>query len=107
VTQTCNATVQAIGACSPADAGESGVILAYWVSTVDDDPSPEVQSDAVDFRDATCWQMGLAPEDCTKEKADGYWRRLMVDTTRAYRKAQREGTLAAPPDPTMDGQNNP
>lgn len=108
VSQTCNATVQGIGACGAGDNGESGVLIAYWVSTIDDAPGdPNVASNAADLRDAICANFGITGAACTTAAADGALRKMMVEWVRAYRDGKAKAALAAPPVVALDAQSNP
>lgn len=104
--RTCDAQLQALGACSPANNGENGVIIVYWASSVDDDARPEVAADALDLRDAVCARLLGIYSGCTAAQADGAIRRLLVDLVREYRRQLVEAAQPAAADAALDNQGN-
>jgi len=108
LTQACNATVQSIGACGAGDNAEAGVLIAYWVSSIDDAPGDaDIASNALDFRDAVCSNFGIAPASCTAAAADGALRRYLENLVKAHRQAKKAAALPAQTAPVIDAQSNP
>jgi len=104
--QTCNATIQATGACSVGNNGVAGVLFGYWASLTDAAPAdPNIASDAIDLRDAICANFRIST--CTSAAADGAVRRYLEELVKAYRQAKQIQALSAPTSPTLDGQQNP
>jgi hypothetical protein len=107
VTQTCSATIQSVGACASADNAKSGILIAYWASSIDEAPADaDIASNAADLRDAICLNFGIAPVSCTKEAADGALRRFLEGMVRSYRAAKKVSALPAQAAPVLDSQGN-
>lgn len=108
VTINCTATVQSIGACAASDAGKSGVLIAYWVSSIDDAPGdPDTSSNAIDLRDALCARFSIPPGNCTAAAADGALRKLLVLLVENHRHSKKVVAVPVPTTPVLDGQGNP
>lgn len=106
ITTNCTAQIQSTGACGAGDAGESGALIAYWASLVDDAPAdPDIQSNALDLRDALCAHFGV--DSCTTTAADGALRRFLENIVKQHRKAKKEAAIVQPATPVLDAQSNP
>ena len=101
----CTATVQSIGACGVGDNAEAGVLIAYWASLTDDAPGDsEINSNAIDLRDAICAAYGITT--CTKESADGALRKYLEGLVKAYRNNKKVIAIPVQSNPIIDAQGN-
>ena len=108
INTNCTATVQATGACSAANNGVAGVLFGYWASLTDAAPADaDINSDAIDLRDAICNNFGIATASCTAAAADGAVRKYLESLVKSYRAQKKITALPAQSNPALDGQQNP
>jgi len=108
INTSCSATVQATGACSAANNGVAGVLFGYWVSLTDGAPADaDINSDAIDLRDAICSNFGIATANCTSATADGAVRKYLEAMVVSYRKSKKVVAIPTVTVPTIDAQQNP
>jgi|SRR6185295_7567500 len=108
INTNCSATIQSTGACGAGNNGVAGVLFGYWASLTDAAPADaDINSDAIDLRDAICANFSIPSGSCTAAAADGAVRKFLENMVKSYRAQKKITAIPAPSNPTLDGQQNP